>query len=87
MKLLHSPVTSSLFVPNIVLRTSFSNTLSLCSFLSVRDQVSHSYRTAFRIMILFILNFTFIESRREDEKTLHIYSRKKLKVCNQFVFK
>jgi hypothetical protein len=38
---LHSPVTSSLLGPNILLRTLFSNTLSLCSSLSVRDQVSH----------------------------------------------
>jgi hypothetical protein len=35
---LHSPVTSSLFCPNILLRTLSSNTLSLCSFLNVRDQ-------------------------------------------------
>jgi hypothetical protein len=38
------PVTSSLFGPNI-LTTLFSNTLSLCSSLNVRDQVSHPYRT------------------------------------------
>jgi hypothetical protein len=42
--LLHSPVTSSLFGPNILLRTLFSNTLSFCSSLSVRDQVSHPYK-------------------------------------------
>jgi hypothetical protein len=36
---LQSPVTSSLFGPNIL------NTLSLCSSLNVRDQVSHPYRT------------------------------------------
>jgi hypothetical protein len=41
---LHSPVTSSLLGPNILLRTLFSNTLSLCSSLSVRDQVSHPYK-------------------------------------------
>jgi hypothetical protein len=35
---LHSPVTSSLVGPNILLRTLFSNTLSLCSSLSARDQ-------------------------------------------------
>jgi hypothetical protein len=32
---------SSLFGPNILLSTLFSNTLSLCSSLNVRDQVSH----------------------------------------------
>jgi hypothetical protein len=49
---LHSPVTSSLLGPNILLRTLFSNTLSLCSSLSVRHQVSHSYKTTGRIMVL-----------------------------------
>jgi hypothetical protein len=36
---LHSPVTSSLLGPNILLRTLFTNTLSLYSFLNVRHQV------------------------------------------------
>jgi hypothetical protein len=40
---LHCPITSSLLGPYIPLRTLFSNTLSLCSSLSVRDQVSHPY--------------------------------------------
>jgi polysaccharide pyruvyl transferase WcaK-like protein len=43
--LLHSPVVSSSLGLNIFLRTLFSNTLSLCSSLSVRDQVSHPYKT------------------------------------------
>jgi hypothetical protein len=38
---LHPPVTSSLFSPNILLNTLFSNTRSLCFSLKVRDQVSH----------------------------------------------
>jgi polysaccharide pyruvyl transferase WcaK-like protein len=33
----------SLLGPNIFLSTLFSNTLSLCSSLIVRDQVSHPY--------------------------------------------
>jgi hypothetical protein len=41
---LYSPVTSSLFSPNI-LSTLFSNTLSLYFSLNVRDQVLHPYRT------------------------------------------
>jgi hypothetical protein len=41
--LLQSPVASSLLGPNILLNTLFSNTLSLCSSLSARDQVSHPY--------------------------------------------
>jgi hypothetical protein len=31
--------------PNILLSTLFPNTLSLCSSLNVRDQVSHPYKT------------------------------------------
>jgi hypothetical protein len=38
---LQHPVTSSLFGPNILLNTLFSNTRSLCSSLNVRDQVSY----------------------------------------------
>jgi hypothetical protein len=49
----HYPVTSSLLRPNILLRTLFSNTLSLCSSLSVRDQVSHPYKTTGIIMALY----------------------------------
>jgi hypothetical protein len=65
---LHSPVTSSLLCPNILLRTLFSNTLSLCSYLNVRDQVSHPYKTTGRIMVLYILTFTFIDNRQEDRR-------------------
>jgi hypothetical protein len=68
MKLLHSPVTSSLFGPNILLRTLFLNILSLCSTLNVRNQVSHLYKTTGRIMILYILTFTFLDSRQEDKR-------------------
>jgi hypothetical protein len=38
---LHSPVTSSLLDPNILLYTLSSNTLNLRSSLKVSDQVSH----------------------------------------------
>jgi hypothetical protein len=37
---LHSPVTSSLSGPNILLRILFSKTLSQCSSFNVRNQVS-----------------------------------------------
>jgi hypothetical protein len=66
--LLHSPVTSSLLGPNILLSTLFSNTLSLCSYLNVRDQVSHPYKTTGRIMVLQMLTFTFLDSRRADRR-------------------
>ena len=38
--LLHSPVTSSLLGPNILLNTTFSNTLSFLSSRNVNDQVT-----------------------------------------------
>jgi hypothetical protein len=41
-----------------ILSTLFSNTLSLCSFLNVRNQVSHPYRTTGKIL----------DSRIEDKK-------------------
>jgi hypothetical protein len=60
---LHSPVTSSLLGPNILLRTLFSNTLSLT------DQVSHPHKTTGRLMVLYTLTFTFLDRRRDDKKT------------------
>jgi hypothetical protein len=61
---LQPPVTLSLFHPNILLNILFSNTLSLCSFLNVRDQVSHPYRTTSKIIVLYILIIMSV-----DEKT------------------
>jgi hypothetical protein len=43
----------------------FPNTLNLCSSLSVRDQVSHSYKTTYKIIVLCILMFKFLERRTE----------------------
>ena len=55
--LLHSPVTSSLLGPNILLNTIFSNTLSFLSSRNVSDQVSHPYKTTGKIIVLYILIF------------------------------
>jgi fucose permease len=55
-------ITSSLFGPNILLYTLFSNSLSLCSFLNVTDQVSHPYKTIGKIIVLYIIIFTFLEA-------------------------
>jgi len=49
---LHTPVTSSLLGPNILLSTLFSNTLSLCSSLNVSDQAPHPYKTTGTITVL-----------------------------------
>ena len=51
---LHSPVTTSLLGPNILLSSLFSNTLSLCTSLIVSDQLPHAYRTTGKIIILHI---------------------------------
>jgi hypothetical protein len=47
---LQPPVASSLFGPNILLSTLYSNTVSPCSSLNVRDQVLHPCRTTGKIM-------------------------------------
>ena len=47
--LLHSPVTSSLLGPNILLNTMFSNILSFLFSRNVSDQVSHPYKTTGKI--------------------------------------
>jgi hypothetical protein len=57
---LHPPITPSLFGPDVLLSTLFSNTHSLCSSLNVRDHVSHPYRTTGKIIVLYILTITFL---------------------------
>ena len=52
--LLHSPVTSSLLGPNILLNTMFSNTLSFLSSRNVNDQVSHPYKITGKIIVIVI---------------------------------
>ena len=52
---LHSHIISSLLNPNILLSTLFSNTLSLCSSLTVSDQVLHPYKTIDKIIVMYIL--------------------------------
>ena len=56
--LLHSPVISSLLVPDIFLSTLFWNALNLW------DQVSQPYSTTGNIIVLYVLTFSFLESRQ-----------------------
>jgi hypothetical protein len=67
---LHSPVTSSLSGPNILLNIQFSNTLSLRSSPSMSDQVSHPHTTG-KITVLHIntLIFKFLASKLEDKRS------------------
>ena len=60
LSLLHSPF-PSLLGPNIRLRLLLSNTLSLNSFLNVRDYVLQPYSTTGNIIVLYILIFKFLE--------------------------
>jgi len=63
--LLITPVTSSLLEPNMFLTAVFLIALSLCSSVSVSDRVSHSSKTAGRIIILHILMFVFLGKRKD----------------------
>jgi hypothetical protein len=65
MQFSRSPITSSFFGPNILLRTLRSNTLSLCSSLNFRNQVSHPYRTTGKIVYS---NFYYFRQQRRRQK-------------------
>ena len=51
--LLHSPFTSSLLGPNILLNTMFSNPLMFISSRNVNDQVSHPYKKRDKLLNLY----------------------------------
>ena len=56
---LHSPAVSSLLASNIFISTLFQNSLNLCSFLKVRNQVSQPYNTSGNIMDVYVLTFNY----------------------------
>jgi hypothetical protein len=49
---------------NILLSTLLRNALSFCTFLNVRVQASHQYRTIGKIIVLNIQIFMFLNRRR-----------------------
>ena len=65
---LHYPVTPYLLGPNILLSTLFSYPLNPRSSLNVSDHVSHPYKTASRIIVLYVLIFKFLGSKLEDKR-------------------
>ena len=68
MRVFQSTVTSILLGSNIFLSALFPNILSLYSSFSVKDQVSHPYKTTDKIIVLYILIFVFLDSKREDRR-------------------
>jgi hypothetical protein len=40
----------------------------MCSSLNVRDQVSHPYKTAGKIIVFIFFSLVFLNSRKEDER-------------------
>lgn len=63
INLLISP--SSLLGPIILLSTLFSTTFSQCLSFNMKDQVTHTCRSAGKIIALCTLMLTFLDSKRE----------------------
>jgi len=57
---LHSPVTSSLLDPNIILSTLFSHTLSPCSSLNLLKPTGHVMHHQFNIQQLYALSTLYL---------------------------
>ena len=87
MFFLHSPVTSSLLGPNILLNTLFSNTISLRLSLNVSDQVPHPYKTTCKITILyiFILKFWIANRKTKDSAPPNDSKHCLISICFEFL--
>jgi hypothetical protein len=63
-----------LFIFFIPLRSKYSpkhpvfKALNMCASLNVRDKVSHPYITTGKIFVLYVLIFTFLDTRLEDKR-------------------
>jgi len=69
--LLHCFVTSPLLSPKCLPEHPFSNILSLCFPLSMRNQECHPYKTTGKIMFLCTWIFICLDSNMEDKPILH----------------
>jgi hypothetical protein len=85
---LHLPVTPDFFGQNIFLSPLFSNTLSLCSSFNVKDQVSHPHKTTSKIILLYMLIFTFFNRRfwTEWQQALPEFNLLLIPSCIEFRF-
>jgi hypothetical protein len=54
--------------PNTLLSTLSSNTLSLYSSFNATHYVSYPYNTTGKLMVLYALNFRFLDRRWEDKR-------------------
>jgi hypothetical protein len=64
------PIMKSLSGPHILLSTLFSNTLRLRAFLNIRGQISHPYKSTGKVIVLYILIFTFFRQQMRRQNVL-----------------
>jgi hypothetical protein len=83
-RFLYLPFTSSIFGPNIFLSIPVPNTLCLCSFHNVADQVSHPYRTTSKIIVLKVRIFSSLEADKETDFGLNGSKHYQISIASGF---
>jgi hypothetical protein len=68
--LFYSTVTFIL-VPHVLLSSPASDTFNQCSSFHVRDVISHSYITTGSNIVLYMVVFTILGSRRKEESGIN----------------